>query len=61
MDKDFRINIGDIYELNKNHPCGNNKFKVTKNGIDSEIECLKCGHKITIDRLKLRQSIRKVL
>ena len=61
MDKDFRIKEGDIYILNKNHSCGSNKFKVLKSGIDTEIECLNCGHKITIDRLKLRQSIKKIV
>ena len=60
-DEQFRVKIGDVYELKKKHPCGSSTFKVLNNGVDSKIECQGCGHIITIDRLVLRKSIKKVI
>ena len=51
----------DILELKKPHPCGEKRVKVLRLGSDVKIECLGCGHQITLDRIKLEKSIRQIL
>jgi len=58
---DINVNLGDIYELKKPHPCGINKWKVTRVGIDCKIQCLGCGHIVMVDRVALKKSIKKVI
>ena len=51
---------GTILELKKNHPCGSNKWKVIKIGIDYKLECLGCGHVIIVPRVELKKRVKKV-
>ena len=53
-------NIGDIVETKKNHPCGCNKWELTRVGIDFKLKCLKCEHCITLERQKALKIIKKV-
>ena len=36
------INVGDILEMKKPHPCGVNTFKVLRIGSDLKIACTGC-------------------
>ena len=56
-----KLNQNDILELKKPHPCGEKRVKILRLGSDIKIECLRCAHQITIDRLKLEKSIRRIL
>ena len=44
--------VGDIVETKKKHPCGNNKWEITRVGIDFKLKCTKCEHCITLERQK---------
>lgn len=50
----------DILELKKPHPCGSKMFRVVRVGSDVRIICTGCGHDMTLDRIKLEKSIKKV-
>ena len=54
------LNIGDIIQTKKNHPCGSNRWKIQRVGADIRIECLGCGHNVMLSRVKLEKSIKKV-
>ncbi|MCK5761576.1 MAG: DUF951 domain-containing protein [Candidatus Izimaplasma sp.] len=56
-----KINIGDILVLKKGHPCGENKWEVTRTGADVKLKCLGCGRTIMIDRPTLIKRIKKVI
>lgn len=56
----LKIAVGDRLELKKNHPCGKNAFKVLRVGSDVRIVCLNCGRDMTLDRIKLEKSIKKI-
>ena len=56
----LKISIGDVLELKKPHPCGNKLFKVLRVGSDVRIICLECGRDMTLDRVKLEKSIKKI-
>ena len=46
----MEYNIGEIVELKKPHPCGSNRWKITRIGVDFKFICMGCGHIITIQR-----------
>ena len=53
--------LGSIVEMKKNHPCGNNKFKITRVGVDIKITCTNCGRTIMLSRVDFNKKIKKVL
>ncbi len=55
----MEYNIGDIVETKKQHPCGSKKWKIKRIGVDFKLECLGCGHEITIERPKAIKMIKK--
>ncbi len=55
------LRLGDIIEVKKNHPCGNNQFEIMRTGIDFRIRCLKCNKQVWITRVKLEKRIKKIL
>ncbi len=53
--------LGSIVEMKKQHPCGFNKFKITRVGVDIKIECMNCGRTIMLSRVDFNKKIKKVL
>jgi hypothetical protein len=56
----LKLNIGDIVELKKNHPCGGNKFTIMRTGMDFRIKCNTCGTQIWINRPDLEKRVKKI-
>ena len=56
-----KLNQGDILELKKPHPCGGKRVRILRLGSDVKIECLSCAHQMTLNRIKLEKSIKKIL
>ncbi len=56
----MEINIGDIIELKKQHPCGGKEFEVVRAGMDFRIRCLKCDAQVWITRSKLEKRIKRI-
>ena len=57
----MKLTVGDIIELKKPHPCGEQRFKVLRTGSDVRIVCLLCGRDMTLDRVKIEKAIKKVI
>ncbi|MBQ8407263.1 MAG: DUF951 domain-containing protein [Clostridia bacterium] len=57
----IKISVGDTLELKKPHPCGEKLFKVLRVGSDVRIVCCGCGRDMTLDRIKLEKSIKKII
>lgn len=55
----LKIDIGDIVELKKNHPCGGNIFEIQRIGMDFRMKCLSCGKQVWIDRPELERRLKK--
>lgn len=55
------INLGDILELKKAHPCGEKRFEVMRVGSDIKIRCIGCSHEVTLPRVKLEKMIKKAI
>jgi len=57
----IKLTVGDLLELKKTHPCGGSQFKVLRVGSDVRIVCQTCGRDMTLDRIKLEKSIKKII
>lgn len=55
------LNENDKVITKKNHPCGNNVWKILKTGVDFKIQCEKCGHTVLISAETLKKSIKSVI
>ena len=43
--------LGSIVLMKKAHPCGDNKFKIVRTGVDIKIKCENCGRCIMLPRI----------
>lgn len=55
------IQVGDVLELKKTHPCGSKNWQVLRVGMDFRLKCEGCGHELMIPRAKAEHSIKKVI
>ncbi|SHE39535.1 DUF951 domain-containing protein [Alkalibacter saccharofermentans] len=55
------INLGDVVETKKNHPCGSNKWTVVRIGMDIKIKCSGCGRIVMLDREKFQKRVKKII
>ena len=55
------IQIGDVLEMKKSHPCGEKLFTVLRSGIDFRLRCNNCGREFLIPRVKAEKNIKKVI
>ena len=55
------VQVGDILEMKKTHPCGEKKFTVLRSGIDFRLRCNNCGREFLIPRVKAEKNIKKVI
>ncbi len=54
-------NIGTIVIMKKQHPCGENKWEITRIGADIKIKCLKCGRSIMLSRIDFNKKLKKII
>ena len=52
------LQLHDILELKKDHPCGSRRWEVLR---DIKLKCLGCGHEVMQPRRKVEKMIRKVV
>ena len=55
------IQVHDLLQMKKNHPCGENKFLVLRIGADFKLRCVKCGRELMAPRSKIEKSVKKIL
>jgi len=57
----MHIEVGNILEMKKAHPCGAVRWRVLRTGADIRMCCLGCGHEVMRPRSIVERSIRSVL
>lgn len=55
------MEIDDIVQLRKKHPCGSDLWKVVALGVDVRLECLGCGRNIVIDREEINRKVKRII
>ena len=56
MEKEYKL--GSIVVMKKQHPCGENKWEITRIGADIKIKCLKCGRSIMLPRIDFNKKLK---
>ena len=55
------VQVGDILEMKKPHPCGSRRFLVLRSGMDFKLRCTGCGHEVMVPRVKAEKNIKKII
>ncbi len=56
-----KFELNDVVEMKKQHPCGTNRWKVVRMGMDIRIKCQGCGHSIMMPRRDFEKKMKRVL
>ena len=59
MKNDYRLNS--IVMMKKQHPCGTNKWIVTRIGADIKLKCINCGRTILLPRIEFNKKLKKIV
>ena len=54
------IHVGDILQMKKPHPCGENRFAVLRVGMDFKLRCMGCSHEVMVPRKRAEKSTKDV-
>ena len=57
----MQFSVGDIVQMEKDHPCGSNQWEILRTGIDFRIKCCGCGHMVMLPRVKFEKNVKKVI
>ena len=55
------IQVGQVLELKKAHPCGSKLWTVLRVGMDFRLRCTGCGHELMLPRSKVEKSVKKII
>ena len=53
--------LGNIIQMKKPHPCGENKWRIIRVGMDVKVKCLGCGHIVMLPAEVFIKRLKKVL
>ena len=57
----MNIQVGDVLQMKKTHPCGGREWLVLRVGMDFRLRCQTCGREVMILRSKAEKSLKKIL
>lgn len=55
------FDLNDVVQMKKAHPCGENRWKIIRMGMDIRIKCLGCEHSVIMPRSKFERKLKKIL
>ncbi|ADL13815.1 DUF951 domain-containing protein [Acetohalobium arabaticum] len=53
----MEFEVGEVVRFRKEHPCGDDRWKVLRTGMDFKVKCLSCGRVIMLPRSKFEKSV----
>lgn len=53
------VQIGDIVQTRKDHPCGSNQWQVYRIGADIGMRCLGCERRVMLPRRQFEKAVKK--
>lgn len=54
-----KIELGDVVQMKKVHPCGSKLWRVVRTGADIKIRCLGCDRLVMMDRADFMKRVSK--
>lgn len=55
------IQLGDLVQMRKTHPCGSDRWTITRTGADVKMRCEGCGRVVMLNRPEFEKRVRKIL
>jgi hypothetical protein len=55
----IEINIGDVAQMRKPHPCGGDTWRVVRVGAEIGLRCLTCGRKVLLPRSTFERRMKR--
>lgn len=55
------VQVGDVVQTRKAHPCGGDQWRVYRIGADIGLECLKCGRRVLLARRQFEKAVKRWL
>ncbi len=55
------VQVGDVLEMRKQHPCGSKTWTVLRVGMDFKLKCDGCEHIVMLPRVKAEKNIKKIM
>jgi hypothetical protein len=53
------VEVGEVYQMRRAHPCGGLTWRVYRVGADIGIECLKCGRRAMLERRRFESRVKR--
>jgi hypothetical protein len=57
----LELNIGDIVQMRKLHPCGGDTWRVVRLGAEIGIRCQTCNRKVLLPRATFERRVKRFL
>lgn len=57
----MNIQVGDVLQMKKAHPCGSRTWEVLRIGMDFRLRCSGCGREVMLPRAKAEKNVKKIL
>jgi hypothetical protein len=57
----LEIQLDDLVELKKPHPCGSKVWKVVRVGADIKLECQGCQRQVMLTRRDVKKRMKRIL
>ncbi|MDR0381624.1 MAG: DUF951 domain-containing protein [Oscillospiraceae bacterium] len=54
------IAVGDLLHMKKQHPCGCDRWRVLRVGMDFRLRCEGCGREVLRPRAKVERAVKKI-
>ncbi len=58
MTPDRTPEVGQVYRMRRQHPCGGWEWRVLRVGADVGMECLTCGRTVLIERARFTSRVK---
>jgi len=55
------INVGDEVRFGKAHPCGGDRWRVLRTGIDIGVKCSTCGRRVMMERAEFERRVKEIV
>lgn len=55
------LQLGDIVQCKKSHPCGSDRWEIMRVGMDIRIRCLGCGRVVMLPRAKFEKTVKQIM
>ncbi|HHX86991.1 MAG TPA: DUF951 domain-containing protein [Firmicutes bacterium] len=53
--------VGQEVQLKKAHPCGSDRWRILRVGMDFRIKCVKCGRSVLLPRSRFERRVKRLI